>query len=78
MASLTLSIVNDAIIALLTGGQSYSRAGFSFTRAQLPALTKLRDKMIVETQREGTDGASFVFDMSRGTAGETESEEWGI
>ena len=74
--ALSLSIVEDAIEALLTGGQSYSRAGFTFTRASLNSLIKLRDKMKAESARSSTTGGSFITDFSGGS-GSTESDEWG-
>ncbi len=43
--ALTLAKVETAIEALLSGGQSYSIDGMSYTQANLQALIGLRDKL---------------------------------
>jgi len=75
-AELTLGEINQAIRKILLTGQSYSRAGLTLTRANLPELRALRKEIIRETNRK-SDGISSVSDFSRAAGGSTESDEWG-
>lgn len=73
--ALTVATVDAAIEALLTGGQSYSIAGRSFTRANLSELRKLRTELLAQENR-ATRGISSVADFSRST-GSGDDGEWG-
>ena len=48
---MTLAQVNTAIEAILSGGQSTSIGGVSYTAANLATLQSLRDKLMAETSR---------------------------
>ena len=73
--ALTRALVDAAIEALLAGGQSYTRAGFTFSRADLGRLIDLRKTLKSEEQRAGEAGASFIDDYSSGEL--SEASEWG-
>lgn len=66
VSTLTLTEVESAIRGILLNGTSYSREGFSLTKAQLPALMTLRKQLISEAARASTTGVSFVSDFSGG------------
>ena len=76
MAAITLEIVEAALDALAKGGQSYSRAGFTFTRVDWDKLWKARKDLMAENASKSAIGRSFVFDVSSGE-GTGESNEWG-
>lgn len=67
-----LDLVDDAITNLLGGGQSYSRAGFTFTRADLTRLWDMHKELSGNVAAGGTNGIAFVSDRS----GATSSGEW--
>jgi len=48
---MTLAQVNTAIETILTGGQSVTIDGMTYTQANIGALTALREKMMAETGR---------------------------
>jgi hypothetical protein len=52
--ALTLATVETAIEGLLTGSQSWTVDGQSYTQASLPALIELRKQL----KQEGGDGTS--------------------
>lgn len=56
-STLTIAEVETAIRNILLGGSSVSRAGVSLTRADLPALMKLRKDLLADAGR-----GAFVFD----------------
>lgn len=73
--ALTVAQIDAAIEALLTGGQLYSIAGRSFTRANLKDLQELRTQVLQEESR-AAGGTSAVPDFSRSSGGR-EASEWG-
>ena len=48
---MTLAQVNTAIETILTGGQSFSIDGVSYTQASLATLRQLRETLMAETSR---------------------------
>jgi hypothetical protein len=48
---MTLAQVNTAIEAILTGGQSYTVDGISYSAANLNTLHAMREKLMAETGR---------------------------
>lgn len=58
MSDFTLEKVNKAIANILEGGQSYSIAGRSLTRADLSMLYKLRNDLMAQ---ENVSGDSELF-----------------
>ena len=66
MAALTLELVETALVELLAGGQSYSRAGFTFTRASIDGLLKMRSTLKTEAGASSSTGVGFVWNTSGG------------
>ena len=73
--SAMLDLVDAALEALMTGGQSYSRAGLTFTRADLGRLWTMRKELRASVAEAGANGIAFVSDNSGSTSGET--SDWG-
>ena len=48
---MTLAQVNTAIETILSGGQSFSVDGVTYTQASLGALNAMREKLMTETGR---------------------------
>jgi len=61
---------------IIKGGQSYSRTGINFVRADLEKVWNILQKLQKQTLRAGTRGVSFLSDFS-GASGTTEADEWG-
>ena len=76
-AELTLGEVNQAIRAILLTGQSYTRAGFSLNRANLPELRALRKELKFENARKSSTGSTAISDFSGADGTSTESDDWG-
>jgi len=73
-----LTYVNEAINAILTGGQSYSRPGFSFSRASLSELRSMRTELQRQVQRMDTKEGNGVLSVVESSGGfQTEGDEWG-
>ena len=63
--ALTVATVETAIEALMSGAQSYSVDGLSYTSANLSALIDLRNKLQTEADRSaGTRPTFRAFKMS--------------
>ncbi|MBQ8144543.1 MAG: peptidylprolyl isomerase, partial [Butyricicoccus sp.] len=61
-----LAEVNNAITAIMVGGQSYKIGSRSLTRANLSELRALRDQLMAENARgadEGLIGGCFVAEF---------------
>ena len=71
---ITLDEVNQAIRDILLVGTSNAIAGRTFTRASLPNLESLRDRIIREEERAENNGALFVVE-SHNAGGS--SDDWG-
>lgn len=57
LPALSLETVNDAISAILAGGQSYRTPdGFTIQRGDLSELTKLRDQLSAEAAQAARAG----------------------
>lgn len=61
---MTLAQVNTAIEAILTGGQSYTVDGISYSAANLGTLQSLRAEMMAQTSR----ATRPLFRAFRGTS----------
>ena len=61
---MTLTQVNTAIETILTGGQSYSIDGMSYSAANLGTLRELRAEMMAQTSR----ATRPLFRAFRGTS----------
>lgn len=63
--ALTVATVNTAIETIVSTGQSYSLDGVSFTKANLPSLVELRDKLILsESKTNKTRPTMRGFDFA--------------
>lgn len=71
-----LTAIRTAKTAALTGGQSYSIAGRSFSRVNYKDLVAREKELLFEIARMSSEGSTHIDDFSRSRAG-SESWEWG-
>lgn len=77
MAAPTQDQINTAIVDILTGGQSYSRTGFSLTRASIDALLKFNSLSKAEALRAVGGAGTHSVSAFNGASGSTEASDWG-